>query len=949
MSFLAPHRSVARCALPAIAIVLAFAAVRPGVAQDLTTPETFFGHRIGADYELPDYGDLTRYWETLAAESPRMTLQSIGKTAEGRDQLMAIVTSPENHANLDEYRQISARLARAGGVSEDEARDLANRGKAVVWIDGGLHATEVLGAQQLMETLWQFVSGTDDETMRILDDVIILFVHANPDGMDLVSNWYTRTEEKTERSTRGIPVLYQKYVGHDNNRDFYASFQPESENMNRQMYRTWYPQIVYNHHQTGPTGTVLFAPPFRDPFNYNIDPMVITGIDLVGAAMHSRFTAEGKPGATRRRGANYSTWWNGGLRTMPYFHNMIGLLTETIGNPTPMEIPLILERVLPNDNLPAPIAPQPWHFRQSIDYSVTANKAVLDLASRYRETFLYRIWRMGMNSIERGNEDSWTIQPKRVDWLRNEMRAGQGETDFARNVGGFGGSRGTREDYEKLFDPDLRDPRGYILPSDQADFPTATKFVNSLLETGVMVERAMADFSVAGERYPAGSYVVRAAQAFRPHVLDMFEPQDHPNDFLYPGAPPTPPYDNAGWTLAIQMGVEFDRSLEGFDGPFEEITEWNASPMPGVVADAGGAAGFLFSHEVNDSFTAINRLQGSGHEVYWLTSALTEEGRTHPAGTFYVKSRGGTADEVATLAAELGLDFRGLADDPDADALRLRASRIALWDTYGGSMPSGWIRWILEQYGFADYELVFPQRLNEGDLSDDYDVIIFPAGAIGSQFGEVFAGVPDSVRQAMMRQFGFGAPDPETIPAEYRDRLGRVTPGATMPALIEFLEDGGSIVTIGGSTDLGKALGLPLDDHLVNGGQPLSREEYYVPGSILEVSVDNSRIVATGVPSPLAVSFNNSPVFSPSALDSGGAAAMGVTSLAWFDNDAPLISGWAWGQEYLQGGVTMAEAEVGDGHLYLFGPLITRRAQPHGTFKFLFNAIALSTAQPGRP
>ena len=397
------------------------------------------------------------------------------------------------------------------------------------------------------------------------------------------------------------------------------------------------------------------------------------------------------------------------------------------------------------------------------------------------------------------------------------------------------------------------------------------------------------------------------------------------------------------------MGVEFDRILEGFDGPFEEITEWNANPMPGVVADAGGTAGFLFSHEVNDSFAAINRLQASGHDVYWLTSALTEGGRTHPAGAFYVKSRGGTADQVAALAAELGLNFRGLADDPDADALRLRVPRIALWDTYGGSMPSGWIRWILEQYGFADYELVFPQRLNAGDLSDDFDVIIFPDGAIGSQFEEVFAGVPDSVRQEMMRQFGFGAPDPETIPAEYRDRLGRVTPGATMPALIEFLEDGGSIVTIGGSTDLGKAFGLPLEDHLVKGGQPLSREEYYVPGSILEVSVDNSRLVATGVPSPLAVSFNNSPVFSPSALDSGAAAAMGVTPLARFDNDAPLISGWAWGQEYLQGGVTMAEAEVGDGHLYLFGPLITRRAQPHGTFKFLFNAIALSNAEPDRP
>ena len=191
----------------------------------------------------------------------------------------------------------------------------------------------------------------------------------------------------------------------------------------------------------------------------------------------------------------------------------------------------------------------------SVSANVTANKAVLDLASRYRETFLYRIWRMGMNSIERGNKDHWTIHPKRVDALRAEMNAGQGEQDFAANVGGFGGTRGTREDYEKMLTPESRDPRGYVLPSDQADFPTATKFVNALLEGGVHVHRATREFSVGGKQYPAGSYVVKSAQAFRPHVLDMFEPQDHPNDFEYPGGPPIPPYDYAGWTLAFLMGV----------------------------------------------------------------------------------------------------------------------------------------------------------------------------------------------------------------------------------------------------------------------------------------------------------------------------------------------------------------------------------------------------------
>lgn len=918
-------------------------------AQDLTSPEVFFGHQIGADYELPDYTDLTAYWETLAAESPRMALHSIGQTAEGREQLMAIVTSAENHENLEHYRQLSKRMALAEGVHEEEARALAREGKAVVWIDGGLHATEVLGAQQLMESLWQMVSGTDAETLRILDDVIILFVHANPDGMELVSNWYMQVEDKTKRSTRGIPRLYQKYVGHDNNRDFYASTQAETENINRVMYREWYPQIVYNHHQTGPTGTVLFAPPFRDPFNYNLDPMVITGIDLVGSAMHSRFTAEGKPGATRRRGANYSTWWNGGLRTTPYFHNMIGLLTETIGNPTPMEIPMIMERIVPNDGLPAPIEPQPWHFRQSVEYSVTANKAVLDLASRYRETFLYRIWRMGMNSIERGNSDHWTMHPKRVDWLREQMNVGRGETDFANNVGGFGGSRGTREDYEKLFDLKLRDPRGYILPADQPDFPTATKFVNALLETGVTVHRATEDFTVENRRYPAGSFVVKSAQAFRPHVLDMFEPQDHPNDFQYPGAPPTPPYDNAGWTLAIQMGVKFDRILEGFDGPFAVINEWNAQPLAGTVTNTDGAVGFLFSHQVNDSFKAINRLQASDHEVYWLTQPVTADGVTHAEGTFYVKSHRQTVKLLGDLATNLGIHFTGVDTVPSSDALRLRAPRVALWDIYGGSMPSGWIRWMLEQFEYADVDIVYPQQLNAGHLKDDYDVIIFPSGAIGSQFEDFVAGAGDSNRQTeLRREFGPRSPDRGLIPEEYQGWLGRVTPEATLSPLKDFLEEGGSIVTIGGSTALGKALGLPLKNQLVKDGQRLGREEYYVPGSLLRSRVDNSRLVASGVPTDLPVSFNNSPVFNRAALEIGDTDEIAVQPLAWFDSEDPLISGWAWGQNYLEGGVTMAEAQIGHGMLYLFGPLITRRAQPHGTFKFLFNAIALSNAQMGK-
>ena len=221
----------------------------------ITTPLQEFGHNFGDDYFLANYKQIAAYWQKLDRESDRMTLQSIGKTAEGRDQLMAIVTSPANHKNLAALPgDLAPARAGRGADSEAEARALAREGKAVVWIDGGLHANESLGAQQLGEMVYQMVSRTDDETMRILDDVIILFVHANPDGNDLVADWYMRNPEPEQRSPAQLPRLYQKYIGHDNNRDFFASTQLETENMNRVLYREWFPQILYNHHQSGPAG-----------------------------------------------------------------------------------------------------------------------------------------------------------------------------------------------------------------------------------------------------------------------------------------------------------------------------------------------------------------------------------------------------------------------------------------------------------------------------------------------------------------------------------------------------------------------------------------------------------------------------------------------------------------------------------------------------------------------
>ncbi|MFQ5703479.1 MAG: M14 metallopeptidase family protein [Gemmatimonadales bacterium] len=906
----------------------------PVAAQEsITTPKQQLGFNIGDDYHLATYSQLSEYWHKLEYESPRMRLEEIGRTAEGRPQFMAIITSPENQRNLAHYKDISRRLALAEGLTPDVARELANEGRAVVWIDGGLHATEVLGAHQLMEFVYQMVSRTDGETVRILDDVIILAVHANPDGMELVSNWYMREPDPTKRRSGDIPRLYQKYVGHDNNRDFYLVAQPETENMARILYREWFPQILYNHHQVGPAGTVMWAPPFRDPPNYNFDPLVSLGIEMVGNAMHSRFIVEGKRGVTTRSGGPFSTWWNGGLRTTAYFHNIIGLLTETIGNPTPVDIPLIPARQLRSKDNPFPIEPQEWHFRQSIDYSLTANMAVLDYAARFRETLLYNMYRMARNSIDYGSRDHWTIHPKRIEALRAAVKAEGAEPEtIGPASGALAGyfSRGVPKRFlSVLHDPKERDPRGYILPASQPDFPTATKFVNTLIKNGVTVLRATGAFAVGDKRYSPGSYVVKTAQAFRPHILDMFEPQDHPNDFAYEGGPPTPPYDNAGYTLAYLMGVEFDRILDGFDGPFETIRGYAVAPS-GHVTQKPGAAGFLLSHEQNDAAIATNRLLAAGEDVYWIKSPLEANGKSYPAGTIYIPNNPGEVARLTRIASSLGISVDAIAAAPSGDALKLRPVRIGLWDQYGGSMPSGWTRWLLEKFEFP-FEVVYPKTLDAGNLSEKFDILVFVTGAI-----------PESDRESGgFAELFSREPDPSSIPAEYRERLGSITVATTVPRLIEFLEQGGTIITIGSSTILARHAGLPMADHLVDGnGKHLTQDVYYVPGSVLQVRVDNSRPLAYGMKQYADVFFDNSPVFRMLP----DAQMRKVEAVAWFANDTPLRSGWAWGQNRLNGGVAVAEAKVGKGNLFLFGPEILNRGQPHGTFKFFFNGIYLAGA-----
>lgn len=905
----------------------------PSDAMAQTAPKDFFKQPPGTDYYLANYTEYEAYLKKLAGESDRMKLVDIGKTAEGRTMWVAIVSTPANLARMEEYRGIAQKLAQARGVDEAQARVLAAQGKAIVWIDAGLHATETVTSQGQIQVLHRMLTQTDAETMRMLEDSIILFAHDNPDGMELVSNWYMRQADPKKREFATLPRLYQKYIGHDNNRDSYMVQMPETQNVNRMLFRQWFPQIVYNQHQTGPEGMVVFVPPFRDPFNFNYDPIVMTELNEVGAAMHSRLIAEGKAGSGMRSAARYSTWHNGMERSVAYFHNSIGLLTEIIGGPTPTTIPLVPTTQLPRGDEMLPISPRPWHLQDTLDYQWTLNRAVIDYASRNRERLLFNIWRMGTNSIERGSRDSWTITPSKVDRLANSapLRA-DGADEYDRPRAG-GPKKVDPKLYATILNaPADRDPRAYVIPANQRDLPTTVTFLNALIKNGVEVERATAAFTAGGRSYPAGSFVVRTAQAYRPHVLDMFEPQDHPNDVPYPGGAPTAPYDVAGYTLAYQMGVQFDRLLDPVEAktaPIADLMQPPAGRITGADKARGGNAGWLIGHETNNSAILTNRLLKAGVKPAWVKEAVTLGNDTLAPGSIWVPASAAADAVVKTAVAELGLTAHAAARPPASPTTRLRPVRIGLVDRYGGLMTAGWTRWVLEQYEFP-FEVIYPQRVEAGGLKRQFDVLLFADGALPG-------------KGAWGGERGSSQPKPEDTPAEWKAATGTLTDPRTMPALTEFFRAGGAVVAVGGSARLAEMFGAPLalaQSRTENGeARALDTKEFFIPGSVLRAQVDNRQPLAYGMPTQVDMFFNRSPTFVPAA---GTGTA---TPVSWFQGRSLLRSGWAVGQEQLAGTIAVADIDVGRGKLFVMGPEIVQRAQAYGTFKFLFNALHYGGAE----
>ena len=889
----------------------------------ITSPAEAFVQEPGSDYFLANYDAYEAYLKTLARQSDRMKLVDIGKSAEGRTMWVAIVSSPANLAKLDRYQGIARTLAKAEVKTEREAQALADEGKAIVWIDAGMHASETVTTQAQIHVLYRMLTASDAETMRILNDDIVLFGQDNPDGLQLIADWYMRNPVKTDREFRTIPRLYQKYIGHDNNRDSFMVQMPETEAVNKILFRQWFPQIVYNQHQTGPAGMVVFVPPFRDPFNYNYNPIVMTELQEVGSAMHSRLVSEEKAGSGMRSAAPYSTWHNGMERSVAYFHNSIGLLTEIIGGPTPEKIPLIADTQLARSDEPLPIGPRDWHLKDSLEYQWSLDRAVMDYASRNRERLLMNIWRMGSQAIKRGSTDSWTITPKRIDALKQagkDTRPDTANTDRPR-PGLVASSLYTTV----LRDPAKRDPRGYVLSPDQRDMPTTIAFLNALIKNGVDVDRATAPFTAGGKRYPAGSYVVKTAQAYRPHVIDMFEPQDHPHDAEYPGGPPKAPYDITGYTLAYQMGVGFDRILDSFDGQFQRVPDL-LTATPGRIVGTG-RAGWLVGHETNNSFILTNRLLKAGVRVSWCAGITKANGKTLAPGAIWIPASPTATTILNSSIGQLGIDAHAVNTVPGGVALALKPVRVGLVDRYGGVIPAGWTRWLLEQYEFP-FKVIYPQELDAGNLNAKYDVLVFADGTMPATLGGPYPGGNRAL------------PNAKDIPAEYRAWLGEVTPDKTLPTVAAFAKAGGTVLTVGSANRLATLLDSQIQPALVTKKADgslgaLDKKQFYIPGAVLSAKVDPRQPLAYGMTSTVDIFFDESQPFVLTGT---------AKRVAWFDGPTPLRSGWAVGQEKLNGTVAIVDTDLGRGKLFAMGPEVTQRAQPYATFKLLFNGLLYGPA-----
>ena len=633
-----------------------------------TTPEEFLGHQVGADRHLIDYHQIREYFDLLAEESERVSILNIGESTLGEPIIMAIITSEENMANLDQYREIARKLSDPRGLSDDEARQLSETGKAILLIQTGQHAIEIAHSQHSVEFIYKLAVGdTPFDVDEVLDDVIVLLIPAgNPDGQLMVVDWY-RDSVGTPYEGGPFPHLYHHYAGHDNNRDGIANNLVETRAVSRVIWHDWFPQVFCDHHQAGP-GSRIFVPPFIDPPDPNIHPLIFSGIDLIGSNVIYDLQADGLKGVLH--GSTYaSAWWKGTLTTNAMVHNTIALFTETassrLATPIyvdPNEIPEFLTRQ--SLTFPDPWPGGWWHLRDAVEYIVRASMSLVETTARHREDLLYNFYKMGRDAVD---------------------------------------------------SPRPGDPFAFVIPSQQRDYPTTLRLIEMLHFGRAEIHQATEAFVADGMNYPAGSFVILVAQPYRPYVLNMLGERE------YPAGVPFRLLDNASHALPMQMGVAFSQIEEPFEASLELLS---GVPDPSVMAPPPTPYVVLDARE-NAAYAVTFALLELNADVYRATATVETGESQLPPGSFIVGNTPRVRDALPALLEQWHASVHPLADMNGAESVALRLPRIGLYQSFtpNGNMDEGWTRFV-----FDDHGIPFATLYNEdvrGNLNGRYDVIVF--------------------------------------------------------------------------------------------------------------------------------------------------------------------------------------------------------------------------------
>jgi Zinc carboxypeptidase len=841
-------------------------------------PETVLGFRVGADFKLATYEQAIEYFRKLDAATDRLTLVEIGRTSLGRAWQMALISSPENLASIEKYREIAVRLASPEGLTDEQARQLARDGKAIVHIDGGLHASEVAGAQHTIQLAYDLVGGAaDPKVAAILENVIVmLWPSLNPDGQTLVADWY-RSNVGTPYEVAPQPELYQRYIGHDNNRDAYMLNMIESREIGR-TWRRWEPQIIYVHHQSSPFPTRIWLPPFAEPIATQVPPLMSRTVNMIGMAIARGLEERGQVGATHM-GTGFDAWYPGYIDYLPMLQNINAFWTETAlyryATPhlyTIADYPREMRDLRPRPLYASPWRGGWWRLRDAVDYMTTASMSVLDYAAKYRQELLFNRYQAGRDQIRK---------------------------------------------YER------EPPYAYLVPRQQRDPVAPVELLRRLAFNGVRVHQLSKDAPHEGATHAAGTWVIAMNQPFAELARQVLDVQVYPDLREFPEGPPEQPYDAAGWTLPMQMDVrvvearaplsaEFRAAMQPLsaakpvstngNGAGEDAAPFDSVPGPGfdihpvaaaIVPARGEVTGtgpaIAVDPAQNNAFRAVNGA--------WKAGMSVRLDRGAKGGPRFIIGSGGAAVDGLVRALALRAERAAVTGG------EIRKPRIGLYQPWPPSMDAGWTEWLLEQYRF-EFVNVRNADLQAGALRERFDVVI----------------LADERPATILDGFA-----PGSVPPRYEGGLG----ARGVRALDEFVRAGGTLLCLNRSSEFAiDRLQLPVKN--VTSG--LKRQEFFASGSILQVTTDPAHPVMAGMPLQAAVFFDGSPAFQPQDGFRGEVLAR------YQVKGSPLLSGYLLGERVLHGHAAALDVRHGDGHVILIGFRPQWRGQPFGTFRVLFNA-----------